>query len=360
MYPIGAVSSGSQGRHLSEIGELRAAGCVAISDDGRPVADALLMRRALEYAGMFKMPVIDHCEEPSLKGDGVAHEGYQASVLGLRGIPSVAEEIAVARNVTLGELTGEAVHIAHISARGSLRAVKSGKDRGVRVTCEVTPHHFTLTDAALAGYDTNYKMNPPLREEADRDALLQGLVDGSIDVIATDHAPHHYDEKRAAFDSAPFGVVGLETAVSIALDRLVNAGLLSLSRLVELFSVNPARILNVPGGTLAPGTAADITVLAPDLAVTVQADRFRVQGAKHPVRRLAAARRRRGHPRGWPAVVHQRRGRRQRLCWRLAIGRVISMLSFGGVQSVSRREEVRERALQDLQRFDVLMVDGPL
>ena len=282
VYPIGAVSSGSQGRQLSEIGELRAAGCVAISDDGRPVADALLMRRALEYAGMFKMPVIDHCEEPSLKGDGVAHEGYQASVLGLRGIPSVAEEIMVARDVTLGELTGEAVHIAHISARGSLRAVKSGKDRGVRVTCEVTPHHFTLTDAALASYDTNCKMNPPLREEADRDALLQGLVDGSIDVIATDHAPHHYDEKRAAFDSAPFGVVGLETAVSIALDRLVNTGLLSISRLVELFSVNPARILNVPGGTLAPGRAADITVLAPDLAVTVQAHRFRSKGRNTP------------------------------------------------------------------------------
>ena len=282
VYPIGAVSLGSKGRQLAEIGELRAAGCVAISDDGRPVGDALLMRRALEYAGMFSMPIIDHCEEPSLKGEGVAHEGYQASVLGLRGIPSEAEEIMVARDVTLGALTREAVHIAHISARGSLRAVRSGKHRGVRVTCEVTPHHFTLTDEALRGYATNCKMNPPLRDAADRDAMLRGLADGSIDAIATDHAPHHYDEKAAEFDRAPFGVVGLETAVSIALDRLVSAGLLSLSRLVELLSVNPARILNVPGGTLAPGTAADITVLAPDLVVDVRADRFRSKGRNTP------------------------------------------------------------------------------
>ena len=282
VYPIGAVSLGSKGHQLAEIGELRAAGCVAISDDGRPVADALLMRRALEYAGMFSMPVIDHCEEPSLKGEGVAHEGYQASVLGLRGMPSEAEEIMVARDVTLGALTREAVHVAHISARGSLLAVRSGKHRGVRVTCEVTPHHFTLTDDALAGYATNCKMNPPLRDAADRDAMLQGLADGSIDAIATDHAPHHYDEKAAEFDRAPFGVVGLETAVSISLDRLVSAGLLSLSRLVELLSVNPAKILKVPGGTLAPGTAADITVLAPDLAVDVRADRFRSKGRNTP------------------------------------------------------------------------------
>ena len=282
VYPIGAVSRGSKGCQLAEIGELRAAGCVAISDDGRPVADALLMRRALEYAGMFSMPVIDHCEEPALTGEGVAHEGYRASVLGLRGIPSEAEEIMVARDVTLGGLTREAVHIAHISARGSLRAVTSGKYRGVRVTCEVTPHHFTLTDEALGGYATNCKMNPPLRDAADRDAMLRGLADGSIDAIATDHAPHHYDEKAAEFDRAPFGVVGLETAVSIALDRLVSAGLLSLSRLVELLSVSPARILNVPGGTLAPGTAADITILAPDLAVDVRADRFRSKGRNTP------------------------------------------------------------------------------
>ncbi|HSN26089.1 MAG TPA: dihydroorotase, partial [Kofleriaceae bacterium] len=212
VYPIGAVSRGSNGEQLADLAELHRAGCVAVTDDGRPVATALLMRRALEYAGMFGMPVIDHCEDQSLKGDGVAHEGYQASVLGLRGIPAAAEAIMVERDVTLAELTGAAVHIAHMSVRGSLRAVRSGKERGVPVTCEVAPHHFTLTDEALAGYDTNVKMNPPLRDAPDRDALIDGLADGSVDAIATDHAPHHYDEKLVEFDRAPFGIVGLETA----------------------------------------------------------------------------------------------------------------------------------------------------
>lgn len=282
VYPIGAVSRGSQGAELADIGELRAAGCVAITDDGRPVASALLMRRALEYAGMFNMPVIDHCEEPTLKGDGVAHEGFHGSSLGLRGIPAAAEEIMVERDVTLAGLTGSAVHVAHMSVRGSLRAVRAGKDRGVRVTCEVTPHHLTLTDEALAGYDTNVKMNPPLREAADREALIQGLVDGSIDAIATDHAPHHYDEKRVEFDLAPFGIVGLETAVPLALDRLVHAGLISLARLVELLSLNPARILGVSGGTLAAGAPADITILAPDHRVTIDVTRFRSKSRNTP------------------------------------------------------------------------------
>lgn len=282
VYPIGAVSRGSKGEHMSEIGELRAAGCVAISDDGRPVASALLMRRALEYAGMFRMPVLDHCEDPSLKGDGVAHEGYHASRLGLRGIPGAAEEIMVERDVTLAGLTGGAAHICHLSARGSLRAVRAGKERGVRVTCEVTPHHFTLTDELLEGYDTNVKMNPPLREAADRDEMIAGLADGSVDVIATDHAPHHYDEKQVEFDRAPFGIVGLETAVSIALDRLVQRGVIGLSRFVELLSLNPARILGVPGGHLAPGAPADLTVLAPDLTVTVRKETFRSRSNNMP------------------------------------------------------------------------------
>ena len=278
VYPIGAVSRASDGKQLADIAELNAAGCVALSDDGRPVADALLMRRALEYAGMFNLPVIDHCEDPSLKGEGVAHEGYHASVLGLRGIPGAAEEIWVERDVTVAGMTSGAVHIAHMSAQGSLRAVRSGKDRGIRVTCEVTPHHFTLTDEALEDYDTNYKMNPPLREVTDRDAMLQGLVDGSIDAIATDHAPHHYDEKAVEFDRAPFGIVGLETAVSIGLDRLVHTGLLPLSRLVELLSLGPARILGVTGGSLEKGAPADVTVLAPDLPVTIRAAEFRSKG----------------------------------------------------------------------------------
>ena len=275
VYPVGAVTKGQAGEQLAEIGELRAAGCVAVSDDGRPVANASLMRRALEYAAMFDMTVIDHCEDVSLAGDGVAHEGHYAAALGLRGLPAAAETIIVERDVILSGLTGSPVHIAHMSARGALRAVRSAKDRGVRVSCEVTPHHFTLTDERLAGYGTNYKMNPPLREAADVEAMLEGLCDGSIDCIATDHAPHHYDEKLVEFDRAPFGIVGLETAVSICLDRLVHAGHLPLSRLVELLAVNPARVLGVPGGDLTAGAPADITVLAPELAVRVDAAAFR-------------------------------------------------------------------------------------
>src|SRR5262245_5885940 len=256
VYPIGAVSRGQMGEQLADIAELREAGCVAITDDGRPVATALLMRRALEYAGMFDMPVIEHCEEQTLKGDGVAHEGFQASSLGLRGIPSEAESIMALRDISLAELTGSAVHIAHMSARQSLEAVRYGKSRRVRVTCEVTPHHFVLTDEMLARpvpYDTNVKMNPPLREGEDRDAMLHGIADGSVDVIATDHAPHHYDEKHVEFDRAPFGITGLETAVSLCLDRLVHQGLITMSRLVEMLPGTPARILRVPGGVLADG-----------------------------------------------------------------------------------------------------------
>ncbi len=272
VYPIGAVSRGQKGEELADIAELRAAGCVAVTDDGLPVATALLARRALEYTSMFDMPVIEHCEDQTLKGDGVAHEGPIAASLGLRGIPGVAEAITASRDILLAEMTGGRIHIAHMSAWTTLEAVRQGKARGVNVTAEVCPHHFTLTDELLAApvpYDTNAKMNPPLREARDRDAMLAGIVDGSVDVIATDHAPHHLDEKNVEFDRAPFGIVGLETAVPIALDRLVHAGLIGLPRLVDLMSVNPARILGVPGGSLAVGAVADITVLAPDLAVTI-------------------------------------------------------------------------------------------
>jgi dihydroorotase len=274
VYPIGAVTLGSNGEHLAEIADLKAAGCVAISDDGKPVQTALLMRRALEYTSMIGMPVIDHCEDPTLKGDGCAHEGFHASRLGLKGIPGEAEELWVERDITLAGLTGGRFHTAHLSTRGSLRAVRAGKARGIKVTCEVAPHHFVLTDAALEGYDTNVKMNPPLREEADRDEMIRGLVDGSIDVIATDHAPHHADEKRVEFDRAPFGIVGLETCVPLTFDRLVHTGLITLTRVVELLSVNPAKILGVTGGTLAPGAPADISILAPDLSVTIDAQKL--------------------------------------------------------------------------------------
>jgi dihydroorotase len=285
VYPIGAVSKGSKGELLADIAELRQAGCVAITDDGHPVATALLLRRALEYAAMFGMPVIEHCEDPTLKGDGVAHEGFHASSLGLRGIPGAAEALGVERGILLSELTGSAFHVAHMSARASLRAVRRAKEAGVRVTCEVTPHHFTLTDEALASpvpYDTNAKMNPPLREAADRDAMRAGIADGTIDVIATDHAPHHYDEKNVEFDRAPFGIIGLETAVPLALDRLLHSGLVRLSRIVELMSVNPARILRVPGGTLGEGTPADITILAPDLEVRIDARTMRSRSRNTP------------------------------------------------------------------------------
>jgi dihydroorotase len=285
VYPIGAVSRGQKGEQLADMAELRRAGCVAVSDDGHPVATALLMRRALEYAGMFTMVVIDHCEDQTLKGDGVAHDGFVASNLGLRGIPGEAESIMVQRDVALAELTGSAVHIAHMSARQSLDAVRYGKARGARVTCEVTPHHFTLNDERLASprpYDTNVKMNPPLRDELDRVAMCAGLVDGTVDVIATDHAPHHYDEKQVEFDRAPFGITGLETAVSLVFDRLVHTGAITLSRMVALMSLNPARILNVTGGALSEGAPADITILAPDLPVTVSVDRMRSRSKNTP------------------------------------------------------------------------------
>src|SRR3954462_10822846 len=256
VYPIGAVSRGQDGEQLADLAELKAAGCVAVTDDGRPVATAMLMRRALEYTSMLDLTVIEHCEEQTLKGDGVAHEGFHAAALGLRGIPGEAESIMALRDIQLAELTKGAVHIAHMSARQTLDAVRWGKSRGARVTCEVTPHHFVLTDDMLAApvpYDTNAKMNPPLRDAADRDAMLAGIADGSVDVIATDHAPHHYDEKKVEFDRAPFGIVGLETAVPLSLDRLVHAGRITMTRFVEMIALNPARILNVTGGALSEG-----------------------------------------------------------------------------------------------------------
>jgi dihydroorotase len=285
VYPIGAVTKGSKGELLADIAELKQAGCVAITDDGHPVSTALMLRRALEYAGMFGMPVIEHCEDPTLKGDGVAHEGFHAASLGLRGIPGAAEALGVERGVLLSELTGSTFHVAHMSARASIRAVRKAKEAGMRVTCEVTPHHFTLTDESLGApvaYDTNLKMNPPLREAADRDAMLDGIADGTVDAIATDHAPHHYDEKRVEFDRAPFGIIGLETAVPLALDRLLHAGRVRLGRLVELMSVNPARILRIPGGSLTAGAPADITILAPDTTVRVDAKSMRSRSKNTP------------------------------------------------------------------------------
>jgi len=277
VYPIGAITRGQKGEELSEFGDLKEAGCVAFSDDGRPVASARVMRRALEYAKAFDLAIIDHCEEPTLAEGACMNEGPVSTVLGLRGQPAAGEAIMVERDVLLAELVGGRVHIAHLSAAASVDAVRRGKARGVRVTAEVTPHHLFLTDEAVreTGYDTHTKMNPPLRSEADREAVLAGLLDGTIDCIATDHAPHTVDDKKVEYDHAANGIVGLETAVALCLDRLVGAGLLELPYLVALLSANPARVLGLPGGTLAPGSPADLTLL--DLAKKRQVDATRFE-----------------------------------------------------------------------------------
>jgi dihydroorotase len=297
VYPIGAITRGQQGVELAEYGDLQEAGCVALSDDGKPVASARVMRRALEYARGFGLVLIDHCEEPTLAEQAVMNEGPVATRLGLRGAPSAGEAIMVERDVLLAELTGGRVHIAHLSAAASVDAVRRGKQRGVLVTAEVTPHHLFLTDAAVseAAYDTNTKMNPPLRSDADRLAVLEGLRDGTIDCIATDHAPHTVDDKNVEYDQAAFGIVGLETAVPLCLDRLVGAGVVSLPDLVALLSTRPARVLGLPGGTLAPGSPADITLL--DLAKrrTVDPARFESRSRNTPFAGWAL--------RGWPAMT---------------------------------------------------------
>jgi dihydroorotase len=282
VYPIGAVSVGQRGEQLAEFGEMVGAGAVAVSDDGKPVVSGHLMRTALEYARTFGIPVADHCEEPSLAAGGVMHEGLVSARLGLKGIPAAAEDIMVARDVLLAELTGGHVHLCHVSTRGSVELIRRAKHRGVRVTAEATPHHLTLTDAACERYDTQAKMNPPLREAADVDALREGLREGVIDCIASDHAPHAYDEKEAAFDDAPFGIVGLETAFGVAHTELVRGGSLSLAELVARMSAIPAEVFHLPGGTLAPGVPADVCILDIERTWTVEPDRFHSKSRNTP------------------------------------------------------------------------------
>ena len=265
IFPIGAVTKASNGKELAEMGEMKSAGIVAVSDDGRPVPTAAMMRRALEYARGFDLTVVDHCQEPTLSAGGVMHEGRWSLILGLRGIPAAAEEVDAVRDCVLAKLTGGRVHLAHVSTRGALEAVRNAKREGLPITCEVTPHHWTLTDEAVAGYDTNTKMNPPLRSQDHVDAILQAMEDGTIDAIATDHAPHHMDEKELEFDQAPFGIIGLETAVGLAFD-LVHRGVIGLERMVEMCATNPARIFNLAGrGSLKQNAHADITILDPQL-----------------------------------------------------------------------------------------------
>jgi dihydroorotase len=266
VFPIGSITKGCEGQELSEMGEMKSAGIVAVSDDGRPVPTAGIMRRAMEYARGFDLTVVDHCQDLSLTAGGVMHEGRWSLILGLRGMPAAAEDVHVIRDCVLAKLTGAAVHIAHVSTRGSLDAIRRAKELGLPVTCEVAPHHWTLTDEALAEYDTNTKMSPPVRSRDHVAALLEGLRDGTIDAIATDHAPHHADEKALEFDQAPFGITGLETAVGLAFD-LVNEGVIDLERLVSLCSTNPARIFGLQDrGSLSDKAHADVTILDPGCA----------------------------------------------------------------------------------------------
>jgi dihydroorotase len=274
VYPIGAVSLGQKGQQLAEFGELVGAGAVAVSDDGKPVVSSHLMRTALEYARTFGIPVADHCEDPTLSAGGAMHEGLVSTRLGLKGIPAAAEEIMVARDILLAELTGGHVHLCHMSTRGSVELIRRAKEQGLKVTAEACPHHFSLTHEACEGYDTNAKMNPPLREPEDREAIRQGLRDGTIDVIATDHAPHHYDAKEREFDDAPNGIIGLETALGLAITELVETGLLSLEQLIQRMSVSPAKIFNLPGGSLRQGAPADALVFDPRARWVVRPEEF--------------------------------------------------------------------------------------
>jgi dihydroorotase len=265
VFPIGAVTKGSAGKELAEMGEMKNAGIVAVSDDGRPVPTPGMMRRALEYANGFDLTVVDHCQDPSLSAGGVMHEGRWSLILGLRGIPAAAEEMDAVRDCVLAKLTGARVHLAHVSTAGAIDAVRRAKESGLNVTCEVTPHHWTLTDEAVSEYDTNMKMNPPLRSEEHVAAILEGMKDGTIDAIATDHAPHHLDEKALEFDQAPFGITGLETAVGLAFD-LVQRGVIDLERVVEMCATNPAKIFGLKDrGTFKAGAHADVTILDPQL-----------------------------------------------------------------------------------------------
>jgi dihydroorotase len=274
VYPIGAVTRGLRGEELSELAELAEAGCVAFSDDGKCVMNAALYRRAMEYTLPFGTPVISHAEDHSLSRGAAMNEGVVSTELGMPAAPAAAEEVMVARDIILAELTGAHVHIAHVSTAGAVRLIREAKARAVRVSAEVTPHHLVLTDDAVRGYDASTKMNPPLRTKRDLEVLLEALADGTIDCIATDHAPHALSEKEGEFDRAAFGVVGLETAVAVLLDRLVRPGLLSLPTLVSRLSRDPARLLNLPGGRLAPGAPADVTILDPERELTVDPARF--------------------------------------------------------------------------------------
>jgi dihydroorotase len=273
VYPIGAITKGSAGEELASIGSMKKAGAVAISDDGRPVMNSRVMRRAMETARSFDLPVIDHCEDLNLSAGGDMHEGAQSVRLGLRGIPSCSEDVMVARDILLAELTGARFHVAHISTQHSIEMVAFAKARGLAVSCETTPHHFCLSDADMPPYDSHYKMKPPLRSGCDVGAVVRGIESGAVDVLATDHAPHPGSEKMQEFEKCPFGITGLETAIGVSLERLVHANRISMKRMVEMYTVNPARVLGLEKGTLAAGAAGDATIFSADLEWTYDVNR---------------------------------------------------------------------------------------
>ena len=264
VFPIGAITKGSAGEELAAIGSMKNAGAVAISDDGRPVMNARVMRRAMEFARSFGIPVIDHCEDLHLSAGGDMHEGLESVRLGLRGIPACSEDVMVARDILLAEVTGARYHVAHISSRHSVEMVAFAKARGIAVTAEATPHHLALADSDIQPYDSNFKMKPPLRSRCDVGAVAEGVISGAIDAIATDHAPHAGSEKMQEFEKCPFGIIGLETAIGVVLETLVHPGKIGLMRMVDLFTTGPAKILGLRRGTLAAGAAADVTIFSPD------------------------------------------------------------------------------------------------
>ncbi|MBM4146302.1 MAG: dihydroorotase [Nitrospira sp.] len=281
VLPIGAITKGQKGEELAEIGTMKKEGCIAFSDDGHPVMNSLIMRRALEYSKAFGVPIISHCEDLTLSEDGVMNEGLLSVTLGLKGIPAEAEQIMIFRDILLAELTGGRLHIAHVSTEGSVNLIRNAKKRGVQVTAETCPHYFSITEEAVSGYNTNAKVNPPLRTKRDIEAIKEGLRDGTLDVIATDHAPHHRDEKMREFDMAPFGISGLENAVSLSL-RLVREGILTMDQLVEKMTINPAEILQINKGNLKVGSDADLVIIDTDKEFAVRSDQFVSKGKNTP------------------------------------------------------------------------------
>lgn len=292
VLPIGSITKGQAGEELSEIAELVQAGCVAVSDDGKPVMKSDIMRHALDYTRMFDIPVLSHCEDINLSADGQMHEGFRSTVYGLQGIPAEAEEIMVSRDAMLAQLTGGRLHICHVSTMGSLDIIRRAKAEGIRITCEATPHHLTLTDEAVGSYDADTKVNPPLRSEEHVAALREAVASGLVDCIATDHAPHHIESKDCEYGNASFGISGLETAVALIMDRLVHTGILQLDKAVALLTSGPARILGIEKGTLTPGRAADITIIDPDEVRTVDPRHFYSKGKNTPYKGIQL--------RGWP------------------------------------------------------------